>query len=458
MTRFYRSLPLFASCLFGGALFWLVPEQPLAAFIAAAGGLLLLGALLAIRSIHLFPFIILLSVIVGQLVRLSISSSSSSAILLIDVATGAYVAIGLIVMLLTRRYPPRTLSMIAITGTVGWLFISLLFGSRDLATGELFIALFYALRFTLMIGAVIVTVTLFPKEASLKTYINWLIASGILLVVLGFAQIIFIPDFTFMARYGWDPHQGRMLSTFFDPNFFGMFLVLIFSLLLARFFFVHGTVNRGTILAMLLFIAAAILLTYSRSSYLALLISLAIILAIRSWKQVLIIGIILAVVSWNIPRVKERIVGALTVDETSVNRIESWQETFVIIRSSPWIGVGYNAYGPAQVKHGLKNDLHGRSSQGSDSSALLILATTGVIGLGFFAFLFGSLVYEAALLYRHTKNPFWQSLGLALLGILPALLIHSQFVNSLFYPLILVPLTFILAALILGVRQLGTRA
>ncbi|HEY1074233.1 MAG TPA: O-antigen ligase family protein [Patescibacteria group bacterium] len=457
MTSFQRfSLPVVAACALGALLFLFVPQDPRIAFAAAAGGIVLLGLFAAFRSIRLFPLIIMVSLIIGQLVRLSISSGSSGALLLTDIATGAYVTIGVIHMLLTKKSPPRTLSVVALIGVVGWMFISLLFGSRDLAGTEIIIALFYAIRFTLMIGAIIVTASFYPQKANLAQLLNWLIVTGIILVLLGFAQITFLPDFRFMARYGWDPHQGRMLSTYFDPNFFGMFLVIIFSLLLSRFFFFPKA--QLTIVALLLFIAAAILLTYSRSSYLALLISLGIILTIRSWKLVLIMGIALTVVSLSIPRVKERIIGAITVDETAVDRIESWQETFVIIRSSPWIGVGYNAYGPAQVKYGLKNNLLGRSSQGSDSSALLILATMGVIGLAFFTFLFGSFLYEAVILYRHTKDPFWQSLGLAILGILPALLIHSQFVNSLFYPLILVPLTFLLATLIQGVRRLGTQA
>ncbi|MGA1047546.1 MAG: hypothetical protein ACO3UU_06025, partial [Minisyncoccia bacterium] len=58
--------------------------------------------------------------------------------------------------------------------------------------------------------------------------------SAIILSILGFIQLILFPDFSFMAQYGWDPHQGRLLSTWYDPNFLGGFLGLAAIIILSR--------------------------------------------------------------------------------------------------------------------------------------------------------------------------------------------------------------------------------
>ena len=68
--------------------------------------------------------------------------------------------------------------------------------------------------------------------------------------------------------------------------------------------------------------------------------------------------------------------------------------------------------------------VNSHACSGADSSILLVLATTGVLGLILLATLLGNL------LSSFPKNSF----SFALLACLVALGIHSQFVNSLIYP------------------------
>ena len=67
-----------------------------------------------------------------------------------------------------------------------------------------------------------------------------------------------------LARLGWDDHYYRLISVLFDPNFTGLILVL--GLILIYF-------NRPRSWWLYAIHLLALLLTYSRSSYLALLVA-----------------------------------------------------------------------------------------------------------------------------------------------------------------------------------------
>ena len=68
-----------------------------------------------------------------------------------------------------------------------------------------------------------------------KLLIGAMILSLILISLLGFFQLKFFPSFLELGLYleGWDPHIGRLLSTWFDPNFIGGYLAFILPVILA---------------------------------------------------------------------------------------------------------------------------------------------------------------------------------------------------------------------------------
>lgn len=87
--------------------------------------------------------------------------------------------------------------------------------------------------------------------------------AGGLIAVLGLFQFIFLPDVRFLFLYGWDDHFYRLISTLFDPAFTGLVLLiaLIFSLKTKN--------SRKIIYALRLLFLLAIILTFSRATYLA---------------------------------------------------------------------------------------------------------------------------------------------------------------------------------------------
>ncbi|MBI4037805.1 O-antigen ligase family protein [Candidatus Curtissbacteria bacterium] len=222
-----------------------------------------------------------------------------------------------------------------------------------------------------------------------------------------------------------------------DPNYAG-FLFVCFALLS-----LSGYLFSGKLLNLILFLifSVSLILTFSRSSYIAFLIGLIIIGVLKSPKIIIYATVVSLLVFLTIPKAKVRIVGALTFDETSQARIESWRNAILVFKSSPVFGVGFNNYRFAQYRLGLFDSDAGlkvHSSGGSDSSLLFVAATTGIVGL--LAYCFFLMVIILNLL----KNARSSAVKLASASSFIALLVHSQFVNSLFFPPIMIVYFFML--------------
>jgi O-antigen ligase len=345
-------------------------------------------------------------------------------------------------------------SLIALLAFCLWLPVSLLFASYLLDRKDLIVAVFYIVRFALMAGTIAVTAALFDTEQKQNRLLSALAWSGVILLGLGFAQLILIPDFSFMAKYGWDPHVKRMLSTFFDPNFFGMYLVFMASFILAWLLTPKTHKYYRWLMPLFLLVVLGIAATLSRSTFLALIVSTLIIVGIRSWRVVLVVIVALAIAGMATPRLRQRIVGAFQIDATAKQRLAAWHDTIVIIQERPLTGAGYNAYSAAEERNNVKSRINTLAARGSDSSILFVLATTGVIGLILYMTFLVSLMTEAVLLLRFGTTPFWNATGLALTGIIPAYIVHSQFVNGLFYPLLFIPFAFMAGLMVRGVTHL----
>lgn len=246
-----------------------------------------------------------------------------------------------------------------------------------------------------------------------------LLIIGAILAVLGFLQLWLLPDISpdLVRRFAFDPHVGRLFSTWFDPNYLGGFLVLALLLNLGK----KGEIGKKGIIGGLILIG--IVLTFSRSSWLALLVGLLVYFAFKSPKVILAVVSLALMAILLISPVRERAQGALDLDITARQRILNWQNAWQIIKSNPIVGVGYNLYEEAGAAIGQRfkkeNMPYLPAAHGSDSSLLTIWATAGLGGL---------LVYLLL---------FWQIFKLGTLAeksALSALLIHSLFVNSLLLP------------------------
>jgi len=325
----------------------------------------------------------------------------------------------------SRKSFPRISLFRPITSFILISFISLvlslrLFGNKEIFIGGLYFIRWIAYAFVYFLSFGIARV--FGKESVIKV----LVLTGTILALVGFLQLLVFPDFSFMTSLGWDPHYYRLLSTFFDPNFCGGFFVLVLSLLVSLYLFQP----RRILLFLSMVVYLALLLTYSRSSYFAFLLSMLVIGVLKE-KKVFLIALLVFAVSFQLnPRVKTRVEGAITVDESASHRRTSWENAWVVIKKHPLFGVGFNNYRYGQLRYGLVDpeSLGGHAGAGVDSSFLFVWATTGIFGLLVYLWLLGKAAFLSYL--KANKDP----LSLAFLSSIFGLLFHSQFVNSLFFP------------------------
>ena len=369
------------------------------------------------------------STIPGQLVRIPIFGQegwftlSDIFVLILAVAFSFYSFFEKVAIVMPKKLvlPIAIFSLFAASSTV--------FALNQFSPKEILISSLFLIRFLLYFSITIITLNVVKRE-KIENWLNIFFITGTILVFLGFVQLVFIPKLLFLTPDGWDPHQTRIVSTFLDPNFIGIVFVFLASFSLSKYLFKKDLVFLVTFL----FSSIAILLTFSRSSYLAFLCALAVIGVLKSFKLTFLIILILFSSFILVPQARERVAGAITFDETAKSRVESWQKALLVFKDHFLIGVGFNTYRYSQASYGFfENDqyLGGHSGAGSDSSLLLVAATTGVFGLGAFIWLLISIYKTVA---KSSKRSF---AALGTLASFVALIVHSQFVNSLFFPQIM---------------------
>ena len=229
---------------------------------------------------------------------------------------------------------------------------------------------------------------------------------------LGLVQYLSVPDTRWLFALNWDEHYYRLLSTLFDPNFTGIILVLGLVLI---YFYLPAQAGRPKIWWLYGLHLAALWLTYSRSSYLALFAAVAAIIVLKKKFKLILFAVIFAVSLLLLPRpggegVKlERIMSVK-------QRLSNYQLGLEFWRQSPVFGLGFNT-----LRY-FRDNPASHSASGLDSSLIFVLATGGIVGL---------------IAYLNLLRSLWQT-SLVMKVTLAALLVHSLFVNSLFYSFTLI--------------------
>ncbi len=387
------------------------------------------------------------TIVLGQLIQLPLLGG-----VLTDIILPLYLGVWSIHSVLKKR--PLYLSSAIILSILFLLYAAF---SLFLNLGELPMpggipgSIAYWIRLALYLGLLLPFTQMMyeDRERTMRVFLDTLIYTGLALAFLGFLQLIFIPDFSFMAERGWDPHQGRLLATWFDPNFLGGFLGMALLAVLARLLFHWDTGPSAIISAYGLRYAAftgiltlALVLTFSRSALLGFLAGMTLLFVFKSWRAFLLAIAIGALLLLSIPRLQERVEGALDVDETAKLRLQSWKRTLQDIEENPWIGQGYNT-----LRYRVVNPASVNTASGRDNSLLTLWLTSGLVGMSLFLALFAHKWIQFVLIYfrpdRYTQET--RLFALTGLSIITLILVHSMFVHSLVYPHILPFLLMFLA-------------
>jgi hypothetical protein len=298
-------------------------------------------------------------------------------------------------------------------------FFSLLVNAPRLKIEEVLVAGLYLIRLIAYFGLYLVA---YEYRRTIP-YKKILMFAGLTVAVFGLFQYVIWPDTSGLKYLGWDDHYYRLIGTFLDPGFTGIILVL--------------TLMLFTKSALFYWILPALLLTYSRASFLAFWVGLGLLgLSGKLDKKILTLTILTFLIFIIIPRKSGGEGVLLTRTSTIEARIGGWQNSWAIIKKNLVFGVGFNAYRYAQLKAGFLSDdwQTNHAAAGVDNSFLFTWATTGLFGLLGLMVLLGKMLQKS-----WGKSP-------VLFASLTAVVTHSLFSNTLFYPWIMGWLVFILAS------------
>jgi O-antigen ligase len=312
-----------------------------------------------------------------------------------------------------------------IAAFIGACIVSLLanywrFPQQSLLTGSLYLVrwTFYSYLYILVLQDLL----------DVNFWLRGLYGVGIGFGILGLMQFFLYPDLRNLMYLGWDPHYYRLFSTLLDPNFVG--IVLVLTLILGCGLWKKKQKNFFLMIGQLIGFVS-LLLTYSRSSYVSFAMAVVCLAAwTKQWKVVIALALFAGLV-FILPRTSGSTLSLLRSD-SALARVGNWQESLNLIAKAPLFGFGFDTLRYIQpVSAGFVS----KAAAGLDSSILFILATTGVVGLAAYAYLFILMIRSGTGMVKKANT---RSLGLAYLASLVAVVVHSLFVNSLFYPWVMI--------------------
>jgi O-antigen ligase len=310
--------------------------------------------------------------------------------------------------------------------------VSLAVNSYWLKPVELFTASLYLLRWIAYLGVFFAVVQF--DEKFRKKIIAFLLADGFIILLFGYFQYFFYQSLQNLSYLGWDRHDYRMYSSFFDPNYLGAFFVLYFLLVAGLLFHNIKKQKRNTAfsyISLLVLIIIAIFLTYSRSALLMLVVAgITFFFLLQRKKYIFyLLGAIVIFVIVISPFFYIENIDLFRLN-SSLARLDDIQHALQIYKDHPLFGVGFNAFRYAQIHYHFTQvyfSVPSNAGSGVDTSLLFVLVTTGAIGLVAYCFLWFRLVKNAYIKYK--KNIF----ALIFIASGVGIFVNAFFNNSLFY-------------------------
>jgi len=327
---------------------------------------------------------------------------------------------------------------------------SLLFSLTTLSINDVFQSSLYLIRLIVYLGLLPISYLIIKKTTTSKA-ITYVTISILLIAGTGLVQLIYLPTLEDLAKSsGYDPHINRLVGSWLDPNFIGGLFAIIIVFLTSLSLYEKSSRKKTFYIISSLICTVALFFTYSRSAYLALAGGVLILGLIKAKKLLVIFLIISSIGIASSERAQQRLSELTTSvksvifntsenpDPTARLRIQNWEQTINLISQKPLLGHGYNTLSIVKLSSGYIQNTGIHSASGSDSSILTIIATTGILGLiPFLIFLLNILLHSFAN-WKNSKDQHSKAISLGTFCSIIVLLIHCNFVNSLFFPQIMI--------------------
>jgi O-antigen ligase len=330
-----------------------------------------------------------------------------------DAAAGGLAGFRLLVTMMNKNYKNYIHKNKKILAIAGVLATSWVLGLRLWSAGEALPGLLYLLRTLIYFWLIYRADEIFGQVR------RWIPAALGAFLVLGLGQYVFLPDTRFLLRYGWDEHYWRLIGTVLDPNYMGVMAGMIL------FYFLNKSYNGYKFnkqLLIILLALAVLVLTWSRASWVSVLVAGGwwLVAGKNNWRKRLglvgALGVLGLGVWWAAPKPGGEGVNLGRTASIEQRRV-SWDKAMEVWKQHPWLGVGFNNYGVGSMGH----------VNSPSSSWLLLVSTLGIVGTT--GIIIGGIrgIREIG---AGREKQFW-------LGIIMMISIHAIFNNTLFYPPVL---------------------
>lgn len=375
----------------------------------------------------------------GVLIR--ISMTPQAFVYPVDVAVLLFVLVG-VYQVLIHKSPKKWVSLFSLFLLAA--LVSLIVNIYWLSLHEFIVASLYLVRFSMYLLIIPIISSQF-KTKDVKWLVSCITLSLFSTVVLGLVQYFLYPDLRNLMYLGWDEHHYRIFSSFLDPNFASIIFIICLWLLIAILRNQKNkTVQQYVVGIMIVITFIALLLTYSRTGYLAFGLSAFIFLILE--KKIKIFALIVLLFMTGIvflPKDLQSEGVNLFRTASIYSRIESFQAAQSIIEKNPIFGVGFNTYRYAQEWHGdLEQDIaHSHAGAGVSNSYLFVIATTGIVGFIAFMYAIVQMAKELQSIARVDRI-----IGNSMIAIFVSILVGSLVENVFFYSSTLITL-FILVGI-----------
>ena len=457
----YIFLSAITVCLLVGYIAAISPLHGLVTTLLLAVGIPFFYLLLKSQLLGLA--LIVFSIVPGNLVRISLGTQArgGAAILISDLLIPILVVSWFLRKLVYDRkfkstpvnLPLIIFTLIALASLVQGLGILDTVG--ELTLKETMVSSMYWFRWVGYAFLFFITADTLDSKKCIENILKVLLWTGVLVSIGGFIQLIVMPDFTkYAILYGWDPHQNRLLGTFFDPNFMGGFLAMVETVIISLFLDSKGKQEKLVLLLQAMIVGIALILTFSRSGYLAMMVAVFVIGVIRSPRLLFSSFLIVILTLTFSPRALNRIVEGMSIDATAVKRIESWVKAGKLIPNWPIFGVGYNTLMFVQDDLGTADYFDVNNKSGVENSLLSIFITTGFLGLISFITIYLAIFKQCFLNWKNKAlGKRYCTLSVGIMAALLGVIANSMIINSLVYPFILIYI-WILAGIVTSLPKI----
>lgn len=385
-------------------------------------------------------------IVVGNLARVPLVAEGQRAVPLLvnDLFVGALLVLGALVIARAR--------LLRVDGVVraasGFVMVGLLAAAvatvkYDLGVPALLVSAGYLARWAVYFGVYVVAINTMERGDVPPTWTA--LERGVMVfAAFGIVQSIFLPGFAQLVypdsriALDWDAQGHRLVSTFLDPNFAGALLLMVLLPQLAQL-----ALGAPVALWKPLMLLAAVLLTASRSTLLALAAGGIMIVATTglSRKLVQLGGIVAALLLAALPRLIEfaNAYHKLGFDPSAMARVQQWARALRVFIDNPVIGVGFNTWGFVQERYGWER-LHA-ATYSLDGGVLFVAVLTGVVGLTLFLAMMVRVIRAGRVVSRRGDlDPATRGIALGTAALTAAMIVHSLFTNSLLLPLLMEPM------------------